>query len=105
MIEVRYSDCALVLKGHAEAGPYGADLICCGASMLLGTLIEALQRQNTPGLWFDLGPGRGEVRCQPEKQAEETFRVILAGLELLEKTYPQFVRITPCAGNGAEVSA
>lgn len=105
MIEIRYSACDLSLEGHAGAGPYGADLICCGASMLLGTLIAALKEQKAPGLRYDLGPGKGWVKCRPGEKAEEAFGVVWAGLRLLEETYPKYVRILPCAGNVSEVSA
>ena len=105
MIRIWYGNCALLLEGHAGAGPYGKDLVCCGASMLLGTLIVALKEQVAPWLRYFLGPGRGWVKCRPLKKAEGAFEVVLAGLRLLAETYPRFVRILPCAGKAPEVSA
>lgn len=104
MIRIWYGNCALLLEGHAGAGPYGKDLVCCGASMLLGTLIAALKEQKAPGLCYDLGPGRGWVKCRPGEKAEGAFGVVLAGLKLLAETHPRFVQILPCAGKAPEVS-
>lgn len=92
----------LELRGHAAAGPYGADLVCAGASALAWAGERSLREL------FD----RGYLACPPECRMEsgwirlgavpgpggrvrtrQVLDTLLAGLGRLEELHPACIVI------------
>ena len=78
----------LTMEGHAGAGAFGADPVCAALSMLMMTLERRMEDRAEEALpVISRGPGRFEIRCDPEDGAEalcrESFDTVAAGLALL----------------------
>lgn len=95
---------SMKMKGHAQAGDPGYDLICAGASTLAYTLAQCLRFMHEQGKLRKephllLRPGRAEITAKPRTpeayaEALHTFFVIQAGLSLLQENYPEHVQVT-----------
>lgn len=106
MIKVTYTPKAKSLTvdiaGHAYSGEAGRDLVCAAISALGYTLAKNIERLDEGGALYG-GTCQGEagkmhlsVRPREEMRsvARLTFDTVCAGLELLAKDYPEYVRFT-----------
>ena len=104
MIDIRYNreTFRLQLEGHAGAGIPGQDLICCAASILVYTMAANVRRMRRYG-WLEeakihLEPGNASIRCLPYDHASDRVAArmdaICLGFWMLQKEYPEFVRVT-----------
>lgn len=88
---------ALRVNGHAGFASAGHDVVCAGASMLAGTLMERLRElgaeQDMKKACLENGYCDIELRqdCAQAEEYRAVFEVIAAGFTLLERTYPQYV--------------
>ena len=88
----------LEIKGHAEHGKKGEDIVCAAISTLFYTLGEALNQSTEmlekPPIFKDKN-GKGILSCIPKKEYAGniaiTYRTILIGLELVANNYPKNV--------------
>lgn len=85
------------IRGHAQAGEYGGDLVCAAASALMQTLEAALQDRREELLpTVQKGPGEALIQCRPEaereQQCRDIMRTVFIGYELLANRYPQNVK-------------
>ena len=106
-VKMDWGSLRIELKGHAEAGEPGKDLVCAAISILVQTLARTLQRAEQRGrtkfgadvqekgpdkdmikaLWADPGMGnRMEIKSY--------YRFCVNGLKLLAEEYPHNVRVT-----------
>lgn len=89
------------MRGHAQAGMSGKDIVCAAASMVISTLVysckKLLANDGLSAMDYDLDLGCGHVHLTPAKgremEAKIRFRMAVDGLELLEGTYGEYVRI------------
>ena len=98
MIEVcyhrRYN--RVTITGHAGSGPEGHDLVCAAVSALALTLAGNVAYMEAQGavrnVTTNLGEGNAEIQCSPVRKykdsAEQIFRSICVGFELLATKYP-----------------
>lgn len=108
MIQARFStdgesgSISLTMKGHANAGAGGHDIVCAAASMLAQTLAQLLLYEQAQGKLqkaphIVLRPGRCEITAKPKKEAwDETlyaFFVTEVGLDLLARRHGDFVQV------------
>ena len=98
MVEISYDPARLRLrvKGHAQAGEYGADTVCAALSALVCTLAEAVK---TPGsAAIRLQPGDAYIAAAPRPccaaAVRAAFETVCCGLQLVADSYPQNVRFT-----------
>lgn len=103
MIDAKYiSDYELFVIGHAGQAPKGYDLICSGASTLLFSLAEYLERNRDRCESLDIShaSGFGFISAQPtpefENEAHAAFLTVIAGYEHLAHSYPKYIRFTDC---------
>jgi len=91
------------MRGHANAGEAGHDVVCAGASTLAYTLAQCLGFMHEQGKLRKephmlLRSGRAELTAKPKEdayaEALHTFFVIQAGLTLLQENYPDYVQVT-----------
>ena len=88
----------LEIKGHAEYGNEGEDIVCAAISSLFYTLYETLNQsadmqEKAPE--FKDEHGDGYLRSYPKKEYEGNiaciYRTILIGLELIATNYTENV--------------
>lgn len=105
MTEIIYNhkEKKVTVKGHANSGEYGNDLVCAAVSALTCTLAE-----NIAGYAWDiegikehirLDEGDAEIictECPPEfvMVIDLVFCTICTGFEKLAETYPENVKYT-----------
>lgn len=99
MINITYDSTKLCLtvKGHAQSGEAGHDIICAAVSALTYTLAEnILNYENAvegAEAKIKLETGDAEICCicskELESMAKLVFSVICAGFEKLAHTYPE----------------
>lgn len=99
----RHGGCDTIeILGHANAGPFGKDLVCAGLSALACAMVTSLQREEAEGsletLSTHIEPGilSVAVRAKPARRARVRgiLDVCLTGFSMLAGTYPQNVRYT-----------
>lgn len=85
-------------KGHANYAERGKDIVCASVSILLYTLIESIDKSDLsapPVATFE--SGETLVRVKPKKENKgkicAVFSVVENGLKLLEKNFPENVKI------------
>ena len=97
MINVKYDRENLILemKGHANAGERGKDLICASASMLTYTLAQNVRFLESAGVAKDvniiLEDGNALISCRPVEEKETllcVYDTITTGFALLYGNYP-----------------
>ena len=88
----------LEIKGHAEHGKKGEDIVCAAISTLFYTLGEALNQSSNmlvkPPKFKDKHD-KGYLSCLPKKEyggnIATMYRTILIGMELVANNYPENV--------------
>lgn len=110
MIEVRYDLKAhsLEVRGHADYAPVGHDIVCAGASILAFTLVESLLGMKDFQTCYPeylLEKGDASIKFFPKEEFAQypniVFTSILKGFEILEKNYPNHIKII---GSGLEMT-
>lgn len=90
MIEVQWDDKRLTVRGHADYGPYGQDIVCAAVSALVYALVGALEdggRLESSVLKEGLAVVEGKGECDRE------FAMTGQGLRLLARQYPQYISV------------
>lgn len=101
MIQVIYhrGQHKVTVKGHAQSGEAGHDLVCAAASALAYTLAANVANMADKELVqepvMSLKPGDTEVSCQPDSDYTSTvamvFDAVCVGFELLYDNYPAYI--------------
>lgn len=102
MIDVHasYQDMSLRMQGHANAqrNEHDHDLVCCAASILVQTLVRSCGLYPGVAVVGDAASGNVNIRIDSEKVGQAAalhrFQMCMDGLEMLEKSYPQSLRVT-----------
>lgn len=86
-------------SGHAEAGPFGSDIVCAAASMLCATLRQCAQDEHAAGrvVLDEVQEVSGRFRIVvKDGGGPSRFRhqadAICTGLKMLAEAYPRNVR-------------
>ena len=87
----------VTVEGHAGSGPEGHDLVCSAVSALALTLagnVSYMEAQEAVySVIIKLEEGNAEIQCTPYRRykdsAEQIFRSICVGFELLSTKYPE----------------
>ena len=90
----------LEIKGHAERGEKGEDIVCAAISTLFYTLGEALNQSSNmlskPPIFKDKD-GEGILSCKPKKEYGGNiaciYRTVLIGMKLVANNYPKNVTL------------
>ncbi len=102
MIEVSYDrEKHLVkVKGHAQSGEAGHDLVCAAASILVYTLAAnvasmSANRKQIRRPVIDINEGDAKIGCSPVhgfgSVATVIFDSVCCGFDILQKKYPENV--------------
>lgn len=89
----------VTVKGHAESGPKGHDLICAGVSALVGTLAANVQwlsdayKGDMRDMCIDTKEGTAEISVKSTRKykavVELIFSTVCMGFALLAERYPE----------------
>lgn len=99
MVEVKYKDYELTVKGHANYAEKGKDIICASVSTLACTLAQSGIELGDNGFLamcdFKLDEGDVHIQMIPNQDCEAlvmtVFKTILNGYEMLADSYPQYI--------------
>ncbi|MBQ8836442.1 MAG: ribosomal-processing cysteine protease Prp [Clostridia bacterium] len=107
MINVVYDEaCGITMTGHAGQAPRGQDIVCAGASAIVISLAEMLERNSEELIerGILLESGRASIKVVPrgafKNCCEGAFEMAMCGLELLSEQYPDYICVSRVAGNG-----
>jgi len=84
------------LKGHAQSGEYGKDLVCSGVSAIVYGIANTLAKKRfyPENVLIDLQEGYVRIEviqsCPEIQLILETFEI---SLETVEEAYPQYLKI------------
>ena len=93
-VTVDWQGLRLDMSGHADAGPYGQDVLCAAASMAIQMLARACQVLNVKAR-VKLKSGRGMVQIlEDNARIKERFYHTVDGLMMLEEAHPEHIKIT-----------
>lgn len=101
MIEIEYNrkKISLTIKGHAESGEYGHDLVCAACSQSAYTFATAVMNLKEYGQEpkIALACGDAKIVFKPYKEHKEMVLFALdniaIGFKLLANSYPEKVKL------------
>lgn len=102
MIKVRYypDEHKITMKGHAGAGPKGADIVCAAASFNIYTLASVMSIYDEfadKPMKFSDDDGKASLKVYPNEQTagliKHDFAYAMNGFTILQDTYPKNVLI------------
>ena len=73
------------IEGHADSGPYGADIVCASVSVLVMS-VDAYKE----GIITYTG-NKNEIRVQ--RDYSFLFDYLLSSLEIIANQYPQHIKV------------
>ena len=97
MIEIRCGKNEIDIKGHAEYGEAGKDLVCCAVSTLFFTLVDNLNEMPLNHLEINHSNGLGYVKAvtwQENKTVNTMFDFTIKGFELIAYNFPEYVKVS-----------
>lgn len=99
-VTIKPDDYQVKIKGHAECGEKGNDLVCCAVSTLFYTLGQSYmesERMLQKKPVFTDKDGEGFCKCVPKKEYEgniaRSLWTIIQGFMLVSANYPDNVKI------------
>lgn len=103
MIEATYDreQLKLTVKGHAQSGEAGHDLVCAAASILVYTLASnvaqmSVDKKRIRRPKIELAEGSATISCSPvhgtQAIATLVFDSICSGFDILAQKYPKNIR-------------
>lgn len=105
MIRARFLYCdklisVFEMRGHADSGEYGQDIVCSAVSVLAINTVNSLEKLANANLNIvsdDENGGLLEVHVSENFLSNESVKLLLAslklGLEDVEKMYGDFIKI------------
>lgn len=83
-------DCvSFAIEGHADAAPYGQDLVCAAVSVIVQTSCLALEQ--IAGIQAEVKPGDVRWSGVPTRTANVIIETMLIGLKELARDHPDHV--------------
>lgn len=92
--------CELLCTGHAGAGEEGQDLVCCAASVVMQTLIGALDELSERPFDYEIDAEIGRIRCSVTygPEADVVTETLMAaaeiGLQQIANSYGAYLTLS-----------
>ncbi|WP_251520116.1 MULTISPECIES: ribosomal-processing cysteine protease Prp [Staphylococcus] len=87
----------VIMDGHAEAGDYGHDLVCAGASAVLFGSVNAIMGLTTEKPDIDYADDGGYFHIRSvdtnNEQAQLILQAMLVSLQTIEEDYKENIRL------------
>lgn len=84
---------SLTIRGHAEDAPAGHSPICGAASILYHVIHKVLEKESAVFTIDEEKSGKARVYAKTTQQVFEKLETVEEGFALLEKHYPESVRM------------
>ena len=95
MIQVTRKADSITIRGHANYAEHGRDIVCSAVSVLVQTLIQAVETLTADKITYDMQPGKVDIKfwclSDPSKVLIDAFFI---GIEGIAKAHPENVRLT-----------
>ena len=84
------------VRGHAEAGPYGEDIVCAAISMLSQTSILGLHEVAKQSMEYRIEDGELEILLSEPitEKGQAILETMLLGMKNVADQYSDFVRVS-----------
>lgn len=101
--------CGFVMKGHANSGPHGSDIVCAGASAVSFGAMNAIEqltsvmpdvRQSPDGGWLSCRLPDDDGTVGDRDQAQLILEAMLVSMRTIELSYGQYIHIYDEGGTG-----
>ena len=100
MVEVVYNrkKCQVAVRGHANTGEMGHDLLCAGVSTLVYTLASNVEQLRSADKRIrrpviELNEGKATISCDTVHGLGSVVRIVFdavcSGFDILQRKYPQ----------------
>ena len=94
-VKVKGSIDSIQMTGHANAGDYGNDLVCAGASSIIFGAMNAVDLLYPGSCQFEVGENKIRIQVLKNKDAlQQALQFLLIQLETMEESYPEHIKIT-----------
>ena len=99
MITATISRTGLKIEGHAGAAPYGYDIVCAGVSALVQTFKAAAEQLTDDTVKTAVEPETGQILGfdwgnEPTEKTRTLVDALWIGLAMIEREYPEYVKLT-----------
>ena len=81
----------LKIKGHAEFGPYGQDLICASVSSIITGGFNAFREEDIVSCTLE--EGNAEIYIYQNNESVVILKTIITQLETIKSAYPENISI------------
>lgn len=93
MIQIRKQKSHLTIKGHANFGPYGQDIVCAMVTCLILTFIRSCDDKD---IKYTLAEGDASISILRETVELKTrIDMLMTGLEEISEEYPEVISLGP----------
>ena len=84
---------SLVVKGHANSGPYGHDLVCAGVSAVVTGCLNNLENPKNFSIILEEGDVKVTVKNDISEHDEIVIQTLVCGLKTIAESYSNFIQI------------
>lgn len=83
------------IRGHANYGKHGEDIVCSAVSVLVQTLIVSVEELTEDRIEYDVQPGKVDIKfwCLSDR-SKVLIDAFFIGIEGIAKAYPDNVKVT-----------
>lgn len=100
--------CGFEMKGHANSGPHGSDLVCAGASAVSFGALNAIEQLTAVVPEVRQSPDGGRLSCRLPvdngvgdlDKARLILEAMLVSMQTIEQSYGQYIHIRDEGGTG-----
>lgn len=86
---------SVLIRGHAQAGVFGQDLVCCAVSSIAITAINAIDEMYRDQCLLECEGNRIRIQVQTDSSELQTvLQFVVRQLGFVREQYPDNVKIT-----------
>ena len=95
MIVIEKGPNCITVTGHAQYAEMGKDIVCAGVSVLVQTLVQALEDLTDAKFNYEMAAGHAEINFELlPSRARLLVKAFFVGIEMLASEYPYHVKLT-----------
>ena len=94
MIEIKQTNNAIMVEGHANYAPIGKDIVCSAISSLVQTLIRSIEKLTEDKIEYDMQPGKVHIKHGDlSDSAKLLINSFFIGAKMIAENYPENVQV------------